>query len=285
MVWLAVTRAPIWRSRASVARISKLREAGSSISSQWTSTSLSYLSARAIRKWTDSHPYSVLNSKWGIPPTTSTPSFTACSISSFPWGKLKIPSCGKATSWSSKSSFISSRNSKRAWVAIRWGSVTSTWLRTCWIPWPIMFKRVALARRLTSALVRSFLRSLQIRIPSKRVPVSFHSGSPAVKVESRWTWESTKGGKSSLPCPSITSSPTRALKLGAIWVKRPFSIKTSVNWRWLLTWTFLINMVTSFLAGGSSQRTGRLRPPYLQTSSRSYSQRLGAGGRPRRESR
>ncbi|MNW15208.1 hypothetical protein D3C71_2136500 [compost metagenome] len=69
--------------------------------------------------------------------------------------------------------------------AVRVGSVTSTWVRTCWIPWSTSMPMVFFARFLMSSWVVISLRSAQHSIPSNRVPLMFHRGSPAVSVASR----------------------------------------------------------------------------------------------------
>jgi hypothetical protein len=53
------------------------------------------------------------------------------------------------------------------------------------------------------------LRWLQRAMPSNRVPLIFHSGSPAVRVASRWICGSTNGGITSFCCASI--SPASAV--------------------------------------------------------------------------
>lgn len=69
---------------------------------------------------------------------------------------------------------------------MRFGSETSTWERTSWMPCEAMSLRARVARSWTSSGVRCGLSSEKISMPSKIVPDSFHLGLPAVRAASRW---------------------------------------------------------------------------------------------------
>ncbi len=131
VVWLAVTRAPIPRTRASSASTSRKREFGSSVSSQCTSTRQPLRSARSIRNRIELTPCSRVFSKCGMPPTTSAPTSIARSISARPPSNDSMPSCGNATICRSISPRASSFTSSIAFSAASEGSVTSTCVRTC----------------------------------------------------------------------------------------------------------------------------------------------------------
>ena len=227
VVWLAVTRSRSPISRARVARVSRPREASSSISSQWTSTSRSNSWAREHAKLSESTEYSRVNSKCGIAPMTSTPMPAARRMSASPSGNDWMPSWGNATICRVTESLSSSRSSSIAVSAVRSGSVTSTWVRTYWMPKRACWRTARWTRSFTSSIVSEGLRSLHTSMPSKRVPDSFQRGSPAVSAESRWTCDSMMGGSASRPSQSTTSSPSRGVRFSSIAVNTPSSTRMS----------------------------------------------------------
>jgi len=89
--------------------------------------------------------------------------------------------------------------------AVNFGSQMSTCDRMCRIPCETCHSIAFVARRTTSSSVSSAFRSDQRSIPSKSVPLSFHLGSPAVSVVSRWTCDSTNGGVTNRPAASMVS--------------------------------------------------------------------------------
>ncbi|MNL36818.1 hypothetical protein D3C87_1589270 [compost metagenome] len=187
-----------------------------------------------MRNFTELTPWSRVYSKCGMPPTTSAPMRIASSISSRPLRYDSMPSWGKATICMSTRCRLSSRTSSIAFSAVSCGSVTSTWVRTCWMPWAARLWRVFLTRFLVSSAVIVTLRSLQHSMPSNSVPLMFQRGSPAVSVASRWICGSTKGGITRLPPASRSSGP----RVGAsvcrpILLIRPFSRCNSCNPSWL----------------------------------------------------
>ncbi len=206
MVWLAVTRSPISRTRASSASTSRKRDCGSSVSSQCTSTRQPLRSARSMRNLIELTPWSRVFSKCGMPPTTSAPMAIASVISSRPPLNDSMPSCGKATICRSIRWRVSSRTSSMDLSADSVGSVTSTWVRTCWMPWSTSMSMVFFARALVSSWVTSALRSPQRSMPSNSVPLMFQAGSPAVRVASRWMCGSMKGGTTRLLAASMSPS-------------------------------------------------------------------------------
>ena len=75
----------------------------------------------------------------------------------------------------------SSRSSSIAFRPVRLGSVTSTWVRTYWMPLRICLRRAMRARRLISSPDMPPFVSDQRWMPSKRVPLWFFApGSRAV---------------------------------------------------------------------------------------------------------
>lgn len=113
-----------------------------------------------------------------------------------------MPSWGKATICRSTQGATSPRTSSMALSAVRVGSETSTWLRTCCTPLAICHFRVCQARCLTSSWLSRALRWAQRSMPSNSVPERFHSGWPAVWVVSRWMCGSMNGGTARPPAPS-----------------------------------------------------------------------------------
>lgn len=121
-----------------------------------------------------------------------------------------MPSWGKATICRSTQGATSPRTSSIALSAVRVGSETSTWLRTCCTPLAICHFRVCQARCLTSSWLSSALRWAQRSMPSNSVPERFHSGWPAVWVVSRWMCGSMNGGTARPPAPSRRSPASSA---------------------------------------------------------------------------
>ncbi len=126
--------------------------------------------------------------------------------------------------------------------AISLGSVTSTWVRTYWMPLPAWIRTALFTLSLTSCFESFSLRRLQVSIPSNRVPERFHFGSPAVRQVSRCIWDSIKGGSASLPPISTASSPSSGLKSLAISVKTPSLMRISLFSSLFSIYTFFINI-------------------------------------------
>ena len=110
----------------SAVKVSMCRESGSSLSSQCISTCKPRSAAMRHKTSTDFFPSSIVRSKCGIPPTTSTPRSRAVSRSSDAIGVRKKPSCGKATSCKSRYGATSFLTSRRASTANKRGSQIST---------------------------------------------------------------------------------------------------------------------------------------------------------------
>ena len=166
---------------------------------------------------------------------TSQPRRIASRISSLPFGKLRIPSWGKAMSRRSTMSRISSRSSSSARRATSPGSHTSTCERISPVPWATSQRIAWRARRLTSSWVSEGLRSAQVWIPSMSVPDSLWRGSPTVRTASRWTCGSTRGGERNRPSPSSTVSPVpgRNSPIGRIAaIRSPATRRSTGTGRW-----------------------------------------------------
>src|SRR5262249_39515826 len=142
-----------------------------------------------------------------MPPTTSTPSSSASTMSFSPSGKEWIPCWGNATSWMSITPRPSSRTRSSARTAVNDGSQTSTWARRWATPCARSQRSAVSARREMSSVVRLVTRSAQISMPSKREPLRFDRGSPSVRTASRWRCGSTRAAVTSRPSASISTAP------------------------------------------------------------------------------
>src|SRR5664280_1201344 len=139
--------------------------------------------------------------------------------------------------------------------AVNFGSQMSTCDRMCRMPCETCHSIALVARRTTSSSVSSAFLSDQHSIPSNSVPLSFHLGSPAVSVVSRWTCDSTNGGVTKHPAASMVSEAS-AGNPGWMSTNRPSRTPMSVSSpsaESLALWTIRSSIVVSLRPQPSCQ--------------------------------
>src|SRR5664280_2435328 len=139
--------------------------------------------------------------------------------------------------------------------AVNFGSQMSTCDRMCRMPCETCHSIALVARRTTSSSVSSAFLSDQHSIPSNSVPLSFHLGSPAVSVVSRWTCDSTNGGVTKHPAASMVSRAS-AGNPGWMSTNKPSRTPMSVSSPFaesLALWTIRSSIVVSLRPQPSCQ--------------------------------
>src|SRR5664280_2745317 len=139
--------------------------------------------------------------------------------------------------------------------AVNFGSQMSTCDRMCRMPCETCHSIALVARRTTSSSVSSAFLSDQHSIPSNSVPLSFHLGSPAVSVVSRWTCDSTNGAVTKHPAASMVSEAS-AGNPGWMSTNRPSRTPMSLSSPFaesLALWTIRSSIAFSFRPQPSCQ--------------------------------